>query len=161
MLALDEFNRLPPLEAGELIKECCASDRWAKHMTATRPFASIAQLTDAADRHWRALATRDHLQAFRAHPRIGNLDGLNGAPAEEQAGVARASPDVLQSLARHNAQYERKFGFVFLVCASGKSAEDMLRLLRARLGNSRDEELANAAEQQRQITRLRLRKLFA
>ena len=168
MTTLDQFNRLGAAAAFELIARCCASARWSKRMVASRPYGSVDELTQAADRHWRSLAQRDFLEAFGGHPKIGDPNSANGAPAgnrriaaDEQAGAAGATARVSASLARHNDVYEEKFGFIFIVCASGKTAEQMLSLLRARLRNTRAEELVNAAEEQRKITQLRIRKLFA
>lgn len=170
MTTLDQFNRLGAAAAGNLIARCCASARWSKRMVASRPYGSVDELTQAADRHWRSLAQRDWLEAFGGHPKIGDPNSASGAPAgngnrrmaaAEQAGAADATARVSASLARHNGVYEEKFGFIFIVCASGKTAEQMLSGLRARLHNTRAEELVNAAEEQRKITQLRIRKLFA
>ncbi len=168
MTTLDQFNRLGAAAAFELIARCCASARWSKRMVASRPYGSVDELTQAADRHWRSLAQRDWLEAFGGHPKIGDPNSANGAhagnrriAAAEQAGAADATARVSASLARHNGVYEEKFGFIFIVCASGKTAEQMLSGLRARLHNTRAEELVNAAEEQRKITQLRIRKLFA
>ena len=172
MTTLDQFNRLGAAAAVDLIARCCASARWSRRMVASRPYGSVDELTQAADRHWRSLAQRDFLEAFGGHPKIGDPNSANGTPvnapagnrriaAAEQAGAADATARVSASLARHNDVYEEKFGFIFIVCASGKTAEQMLSLLRARLRNTRAEELVNAAEEQRKITQLRIRKLFA
>ena len=168
MTTLAQFNRLKTAAAGELISRCCGSTRWAGRMVAARPYYSMDELTATADAHWREMAQRDVLEAFRAHPKIGQPHSLDGQHENtrtlaegEQSGVARASAQVRESLAKHNRDYEKKFGFIFIVCASGKSAAQMLDLIRARLGNTLAEEIANAAEEQRKITHLRIHKLFA
>ena len=171
--ALARFNRLPSAAAAERLRRCCANAEWATRMAAGRPYDSLAQLLDAADRHWRALPAEAWLQAFGAHPEIGDMKTAgNSATAagdsdavgdsrQEQSGVANASAQTRAALAHLNRDYRQRFGFIFIICASGLSADAMLRQLRARLKNSRAQELANAAEEQRKITRLRLRKLFA
>jgi len=170
--ALARFNRLPSAAAAERLRRCCANAEWATRMAAGRPYDSLAQLLDAADRHWRALPAEAWLQAFGAHPEIGDMktagnsataagDGdAVGDSRQEQSGIASASAQTRAALARLNRDYRQRFGFIFIICASGLSADAMLAQLRARLKNSRAQELANAAEEQRKITRLRLRKLF-
>ena len=173
-VALARFNRLPPVAAAERLRRCCANAEWAARMAAGRPYDSLAQLLDAADRHWRALPAEAWLQAFGAHPEIGDMKTAGDSAAaagagdgdavgdsrQEQSGVASASAQTRAALARLNRDYRQRFGFIFIICASGLSADAMLRQLRVRIKNSRAQELANAAEEQRKITRLRLRKLF-
>jgi OHCU decarboxylase len=129
-------------------------------MVERRPFASEAAALDAADRVWKALFPADWLEAFRAHPRIGDREA-RGREAEEQAGAQSGSEATLSALAEANRLYERRFGHIYIVCASGKSAEEMLDLCRRRLHNDPETELAVAAEEQRKITRVRLAKLLA
>ena len=112
-----------------------------------------------ADAIWRALSRGDWLEAFAAHARIG--ERTSGTAAREQAGARSASPQTLESLSRANREYEERFGHVFIVCATGKTAGQMLDLCRARLHNDPERELEVAAEEQRQITRLRLERIFA
>ncbi|MDD9811121.1 MAG: 2-oxo-4-hydroxy-4-carboxy-5-ureidoimidazoline decarboxylase [Gammaproteobacteria bacterium] len=175
-VALARFNRLPPAAAAERLRRCCANAEWATRMAAGRPYDSLAQLLDAADRHWRALPAEAWLQAFGAHPEIGDMKTAGNSAAaaaagdgdgdsvgdsrQEQSGVANASAQTRAALAHLNRDYRQRFGFIFIICASGLSADAMLVQLRVRLKNSRAQELANAAEEQRKITRLRLRKLF-
>jgi 2-oxo-4-hydroxy-4-carboxy-5-ureidoimidazoline decarboxylase len=142
-------------------------------MAAGRPFPDRAALLDAADRHWRALGAEAWLEAFRGHPRIGERDAAprDAAPPagdrgarwseQEQAGARRADPAVLAALADANRDYEARFGHIFLICATGRSAGEMLAALRARLENPPDVELRTAAEEQRKITRLRLEKMLS
>jgi len=175
-VTLARFNRLPSAAAAERLRRCCANAEWATRMAAGRPYPALAPLLDAADRHWRALPAEAWLQAFGAHPEIGDMktagnsaaaagdgNGAGDAAADsrqEQSGVASASAQTRAALAHLNRDYRQRFGFIFIICASGLSADAMLAQLRVRLKNSRAQELANAAEEQRKITRLRLRKLF-
>jgi OHCU decarboxylase len=133
---------------------CGGSKRWARGMARARPFSDESALLAGADRTWLELSEDDWLEAFAAHPRIGAR--ASGQAAAEQAGARGASPETLAALARANREYEERFGYIFIVCASGRSAEEMLDLCRRRLHNAPAEELKVAAEEQRKITRLRL-----
>jgi 2-oxo-4-hydroxy-4-carboxy-5-ureidoimidazoline decarboxylase len=163
---VDALNALPPDDARATLLRCCGSRRWADAMLAHRPFASSDDLLRAADEVWAGLDRADWLEAFAAHPRIGDLEGLKKKfaataawSAGEQAGVAGADEEVLRELAAGNRQYEERFGHIFIVCATGKTAAEMLHLLRDRMPNSPEEELRVAAAEQAKITRLRLEKL--
>ena len=134
--------------------ECCGSRAWARRMAQARPFENVAEAVDAGDEIWKGLEERDWLEACAAHPRIG--ERTSGNAAREQAGTKGAPTEVREELARANREYEERFGHIFIVCASGKTAEEMLAICRARLHNDAATELATAAEQQRQITRIRL-----
>jgi 2-oxo-4-hydroxy-4-carboxy-5-ureidoimidazoline decarboxylase len=137
-------------------------------MASARPFADLPELLSEAERVWNALGPADWLEAFSHHPRIGDLRAKFGTPdprvakwaAQEQKGAAGASEETLRRLADGNAAYERKFGYIFLVCATGKTAEEMLGLLESRLGNEPGRELGIAASEQAKITRIRLEKLL-
>lgn len=161
------LNALPAGEARTALLRCCGSTRWAETVAAARPFATAAALLAAAESVWSQLAESDWREAFAHHPRIGDRQALQ-APfattrawsAGEQGGVAAAGADVLDALADGNRAYEARFGHVFLVCATGKTAGDMLALLRARLPNPPDLELRVAAGEQAKITRLRIEKLL-
>ncbi|MGB7921816.1 MAG: 2-oxo-4-hydroxy-4-carboxy-5-ureidoimidazoline decarboxylase [Pyrinomonadaceae bacterium] len=164
---LERLNALSATQtAGELLK-CCGSMNWAREMAARRPFADVASLMEAAERIWRGLGEQDWLEAFSAHPKIGGRRAQKPQDAQaqvwsndEQAG-ARGMDDATQDeLAAANSAYEAKFGYIFIVCATGKTAAEMLALLRARLPNEPDVELHNAADEQSKITRLRLEKLL-
>ena len=144
---------------------CCGAKRWAAAMVASRPFQSLEALFTAANDHWAACHDADFLEAFAAHPRIGSTKAHAPQSAtasawsrQEQSGAQSASESTQEALARNNEDYYDRFGFIFIVCATGRSAEDMLALLRERLCNDRDTEIANAAEEQRKITRIRLEK---
>jgi 2-oxo-4-hydroxy-4-carboxy-5-ureidoimidazoline decarboxylase len=160
------LNEAAPERARELLRGCCGSERWVGRMAARRPFPGIDDLLTAARDEWLALAEQDWLEAFRHHPKIGDRESLrrrfpatHHLSSREQAGVDGAGGDVLDALAAKNEAYERKFGFIFIVCATGRNAAGMLALLEARLGNDRATELQNAASEQAKITELRLRSL--
>jgi OHCU decarboxylase len=144
-------------EAETAMLACCGSKRWAHKMARARPLDED-ELFASADRIWRELSGEDWLEAFAAHPRIGAR--VTGDAAAEQAGARDAPPEILAALARANREYEERFGYTFIVRASGRSAEEMLDLCRRRLHNDFPEELKVAAEEQRTITRLRLRKML-
>ena len=174
----------------ELLR-CCGSSRWAERMAKARPFDSVAAMRVTADAIWAALAESDWREAFAAHPKIGaggaggaGMAGLSrrsreaakadgsdlsrrsaqregGWSSHEQAGVASASDSVLDRLAAKNEEYAARFGYIFIVCATGKSADEMLAILERRLANDATLEIRLAAEEQRKITQLRLEKLMA
>lgn len=162
------LNAMPEPLAEATLLACCGSHIWARRMADERPFQSLDHVFGAADRIWQDLAPEDWLQAFRAHPRIGEkkAEAQTGAAAQvwsekEQAGAHSASAETLAALAEANAAYDARFGHIFIVCATGKSAEEMLAICRARLQNDPDRELHVAAAEQARITRLRLEKLLA
>ncbi len=168
MAGLIQFNSLPEQEARKSLLRCCGSRRWVCAMLENRPFSSETELLRHAARVWSELSREDFLEAFAHHPRIGGNDARLAKFAEtkdwaqgEQSGAEKAPKDILASLAAGNAQYEQRFGYLFIVCATGKSAEEMLGLLRARLSNSPEPELKIAAAEQAKITTLRLKKLLA
>jgi allantoicase len=152
------LNAATPEAFEEDVLGCCGSRAWASGLRAARPFATFDAMLQAADDVWGGLPADDRREAFAAHPRIGERGGSVWARGE-QAGAAEASDEILRALQAGNHEYEERFGHVFLINASGKGAEEMLEALRERLGNDPDAELAEAAEQQRQITRIRLEKL--
>lgn len=167
-MTLDELNRLDNAQAKAAFMQCCTASNWVDKMVADRPFTNISMLKTAADSHWQGLNEADYLEAFDGHPKIGDVDSLRAKYADtkalasgEQSAVKQAGETVLEALAHGNEDYLNKFGFIFIVCATGKSAEQMLALLQARLPNSRKQELINAAEQQRQIFHIRLEKLLS
>jgi len=164
---IDRLNRLPVgLAEAEFLK-CCGSSRWAAGMAAARPFPDFQAVSDEADRQFETLVDDDWLEAFRAHPKIGEQKAAGHQSAEasrwsaeEQSRTHDANRDVIEALAEGNREYEKRFGFIFIVCASGKSAGEMLAILSNRLNNSQASELRQAAEEQKMITRLRLDKLL-
>jgi OHCU decarboxylase len=157
---LDRLNALPREEAEGRLLACCGSRQWARRLASERPFRSASGLADAADRIWRSLSADDWLEAFAAHPRIGARGEVARWARQEQAGTKSASPETLAKLADVNREYEERFGHIFIVCAAGKSAAEMLALAESRLHNDPRTELAIAAEEQRRIMRLRLAKLL-
>jgi OHCU decarboxylase len=160
--ALDRFNRLSEEEAAGELLAVCHSERWAREVAAGRPYADVAAVQRAADEVWLGLGPRDWLEAFRAHPRIGESGGASAEwSRQEQAGVGGAPEDVRERLARGNAEYEDRFGHVFLIAAAGRDASEILAALQARLGNDPATELRVAAEEHRRITRLRIERLLA
>jgi OHCU decarboxylase len=160
---LDRFNRLSDEEAAGELLAVCHSRRWAKEVAAGRPYADLAALQETADKVWLGLSPRvDWLEAFKAHPRIGEGGGASAQwSRQEQAGVGGASREVRERLARGNAAYEARFGYVFLISAAGRSADEILAALEQRLGNDPGTELKTAAAEHRRITRLRLERLMA
>lgn len=147
--------------------QCNTSESWCKKMAKNRPFTSKESLSQLADEHWKESTEAELLQAFEGHPEIGDVSTLREKyrnteklAGHEQSGVNTATENTLQSLSQGNKDYKEKFGFIFIVCASGKSADEMVELLLERLPNSRKQELINAAEEQRKITHLRLDKLL-
>lgn len=156
-MTLDALNHLPQPELYTTLQQCCGAHKWVEQMIAGFPMADVTALLDAADRHWLACTPADGLEAFSHHPRIGDRPALH----KEQAGVANAANDVLQELATLNAHYEERFGYIFIVCATGKSATEMLSLLKARMNNTPAEEIKIAMAEQGKITHLRLEKLLS
>jgi len=159
-MTLPELNALPRYRAEAEFIKCCASSAWVRTMAGRRPFANQERLLRAADEVWWRLGPPDWVEAFRAHPQIGQHNAA-GWPAQEQAGMQRAGVGVTMALEEANQEYLSKFGYIFIVCASGKSAEEMLSILRSRLPNTKEAEIRVAAEEQNKITCLRLRKLVA
>ena len=165
-MLLAEFNALPSAQAESLLMDCCGCSRWAAAVAACRPYAEKEALSKTADSIWWNLERADWLEAFSHHPQIGGklLGGSESArqwAVGEQAGARTASDDVKSRLARANHAYFEKFGYIYIVCATGKSAEAMLAILNQRLQNDPPSELSIAAEQQRLITHIRLDKLLA
>jgi OHCU decarboxylase len=163
---LDWLNGLPPDEASKEFLKCCGSSRWAEQMVDGRPYESVEALAAAACDVWSSLEPTDWLEAFRSHPKIGEKKAAEPVSTQshqwsgqEQAGVQAAGHETLDALAELNREYEEKFGFIFIVCATGKSADEMLAILRERLGNDVAAELPIAAAEQAKITELRLKKL--
>ncbi len=155
-----------PDEARALLQACCGSTRWVERMLALRPFGATDILLSAARREWFALTPEDWKEAFAHHPKIGDRGMLRARfPAthhfseREQSGMETAPDQIIDPLAQGNAAYERRFGHIFIVCATGKSAQEMLDLLTARLQNDPVTEVRLAAEEQAKITELRLKQL--
>jgi allantoicase len=158
---LRRFNRLLPRATLAALRACCGSTRWCEQMAASRPFASFAALLKTADTVWQGLGPADWQEAFAAHPKIGERATSNATRAwseQEQAGVQTATADALSELSKLNLSYQERFGYIFIVCATGKSSEQMLSMLRERVQNDPAKELTIAAEEHRKITALRVEK---
>jgi 2-oxo-4-hydroxy-4-carboxy-5-ureidoimidazoline decarboxylase len=163
MARSQEIDLASEADARAMFSRACGSSRWINRMMARRPFGRDARLLMAARAEWFSLGEADWLEAFAQHPQIGDRAALaarfpntHELSSKEQAAVAAAHADVLTALAEGNQAYADKFGFIFIVCATGKSAEEMLVLLRERLTHDRATELRIAAEEQAKITALRL-----
>lgn len=166
-MAVAELDKMTESAAAELLADCCGSSRWVSGMIAARPFGSRDSVLSAADRIWSSLSASDWVEAFEHHPRIGErtsavAQGERGAEwsSREQAGIETAGDDVRKALAGVNQEYERRFGYIYIVCATGKTPEEMLALAHKRLRNAAAAEVRVAAEEQRKITRMRLEKLL-
>jgi 2-oxo-4-hydroxy-4-carboxy-5-ureidoimidazoline decarboxylase len=161
------IDRLGEAEAAAQLRVCCGAHRWIEGMLAARPFGSADRARQQADRVWQSLGPTDWLEAFDHHPRIGERKTVAGQDttaaarsSNEQAQVTKASAELKKQLAQVNADYEQRFGFIYIVSAAGRSAEDLLSIARDRLENDRDTELRVAADEQRKIMQLRLAKLL-
>lgn len=166
-MTLDDLNRLPEAQVRLALERCCGAGAWVARMCAARPFGSREALHLEAERAATGLGPDDWREAFSHHPKIGDAASLRarfpstaGWAASEQGGAAGAPEAVLEALAAGNRAYEERFGYIFIVCATGKSAVEMLDLLRARLENPPAAEFGNAVREQMKITRLRLDKLL-
>lgn len=163
----ERLNALTPVEAANELLKCCGSKRWAKRMVSDMPFYNLHQLFSRADSVWWSLGEKDWLEAFSSHPKIGEKEAAHVQSPEaarwseqEQAATQAATQEMLVELRALNHAYEERFGFIFIVCATGKTTEEMLALIKERLLNDYKTELRIAAEEQRRITHLRLRKLL-
>jgi OHCU decarboxylase len=161
------LDSLPAADAARQLTVCCGAHRWVEQMVAARPFGNPDRAKQEADRIWNSLGPADWLEAFDHHPRIGESKSAVAQDAKgaslsraEQSRVAAAAVDVKRQLAEANAEYERRFGFIYIVCAAGRGADELLAIARQRLGNDRDSELRVAAEEQRRIMQLRLARLL-
>jgi 2-oxo-4-hydroxy-4-carboxy-5-ureidoimidazoline decarboxylase len=161
------LNALSLADAGVALTRCCGARRWVSGMLDGLPFESVDELMLSADEIWVRLGPSDYLEAFAHHPEIGadlaalreRFGATSGWSSAEQAGVNAADEATLVALRDANRAYQQRFGYIFIICASGKSAREMLDALEARIGNEPDAELAIAAAEQSKITKLRLAKL--
>lgn len=164
---INTLNVLSESDATQQFMQCCTSTTWVKKMVQAMPFTNENILVNSANDFWENLAEADYLEAFEGHPKIGNVNSLRAKYANtkalasgEQSSVNEASDAVLHALTKGNDDYELKFGFIFIVCATGKSAAQMLQLLEQRLPNNKADELVNAAEEQRKIFQIRITKML-
>lgn len=167
-MTLSDLNALPPAARAEALATCCGAAAWVTTLNQQFPFASAAALYEAAERTWYNLTEANWREAFTHHPKIGDTNALREKfastatwAAGEQGAVRQASSETLAALAAGNEAYERRFGYIFIVCATGKSADEMLALLQARLPHEPATEIHVAMGEQAKITRLRLEKLLA
>ena len=162
------LNALLDDNAVAALRNCCGATRWAKAMVATRPYANAEQLLHAAGKCFSELKREDWLESFRAHPRIGEKKVAGSADSaaaagwaeQEQAGARGADSATMAALAEANRAYEARFGYIFIICATGKTPTEMLAACKERMGNNPDIEWSVAADEQRRITQLRLEKFL-
>ncbi len=166
-MTIDEFNVLGRQVAKDALYQCCACESWCEKMLSGRPYVDLAQIKASASEHWSALGGDAWREAFEGHPKIGDMASLKkkyestqGWSGAEQGGVAGAQQATLEKLSRLNDEYLKRFGFIFIVCATGKSAAEMLSILESRIDQSPDLELQVAAAEQMKITHLRLEKML-
>jgi 2-oxo-4-hydroxy-4-carboxy-5-ureidoimidazoline decarboxylase len=167
-MTLHELNILSKEQLQQALLNCCGSKNWVNKMLPFFPADDMVELLNDAEDIWYQCTQDDWLEAFTHHPKIGDIASLTKKFAAtatwaggEQIAVNAASQQTIEALAKGNEAYEQKFGFIFIVCATGKSADEMLQLLQARLPNSKETEINNAMEEQNKITLLRLQKLLA
>jgi len=165
-MTLHDLNTLPKQQLKEELLKCCGSSAWVNKMLPFFPADDLVELLEDAEEQWYQCNEDDWKEAFAHHPKIGDINSLKKMFAStaqwasgEQSGVSEASQRTLESLAKGNDDYEKKFGYIFIVCATGKTADKMLALLEARLKNNPAEEIEIAADEQNKITKLRLEKL--
>lgn len=166
-MTLEELNQLPPADVSAQFETCCVARLWIDGMVSARPFHSLDQLLNCADRLWQQASENTIREAFEGHPRIGDVTTLKAKYANtaktaghEQSGMSLADEAVIEAMKALNDQYYERFGYIFIVFASGKSAREMLELIKNRIHNDPETELKIAAAEQGKITRLRLRKLL-
>lgn len=166
-VTLDDLNSMPRDEAEELLRACCGATSWVNAMLDRRPYESATRLLDDADVAWAMTSVDDWHEAFSHHPRIGDKAGRSGQPGladgwseAEQKKIRLASSSTHDQMSLVNIAYERKFGHIYIVNATGKSANDLLTIARSRLKNNAEKELRIAADEVRAITRVRLEKLI-
>jgi allantoicase len=152
------LNTLTDDLASAELRNCCGSSEWVRQMMVARPFASWRDLVRDAEQIWKTLTADDWREAFAAHPRIGERAESAWA-RQEQSGTASASSESLKALAAANQEYESRFGYIYIVCATGRTVDEMLGMARQRLANGPDEEIRVAVAEQMKITKLRLMKL--
>lgn len=166
-MTLHELNILSQPQLKEELLKCCGSTSWVKMMMTYFPADDLVELLEDAEEIWYACSEDDWREAFNHHPKIGDVESLTEKfastaqwAANEQSAVNTASRETIEALAEGNRLYEEKFGYIFIVCATGKSAEEMLGLLQVRLRNEPAEEIKIAADEQNKITKLRIEKLL-
>ena len=166
-MTLHELNTLPRQQLVAELTKCCGSPAWVNKMLPFFPADDLVELLEDAEEQWFKCSETDWKEAFAHHPKIGDIDSLKKKfestalwASGEQSGVSDASQKTIEALAEGNKKYEDKFGYIFIVCATGKSAEEMLEILQSRLPNDPKEEIEIATDEQNKITQLRLEKLL-
>ncbi len=167
-MTLHELNLIPKDQLKKELFNCCGSENWVNKMLPFFPADDMVELLNDAEDLWYECSEADWLEAFAHHPKIGDVESLTKKFAStaqwasgEQSAVTNTSRHIIEALAKGNGEYEKKFGFIFIVCATGKSAEEMLELLQQRLHNSKEDEIKIAMDEQNKITLLRIQKLLA
>jgi 2-oxo-4-hydroxy-4-carboxy-5-ureidoimidazoline decarboxylase len=167
-MTLSALNSLNRQQLKEELVKCCGSSSWVEEMASKFPVKNEQMLLDHARDTWFSCSKADWLEAFSHHPLIGDLDSLRrkfASTAEwaagEQSSVTQASSDIIETLARWNARYQEKFGYIFIICATGKTAKEILAMLATRLSHNKEEEIKTAMVEQFKITEIRLKKLLA
>jgi 2-oxo-4-hydroxy-4-carboxy-5-ureidoimidazoline decarboxylase len=165
-VTIEELNHLKKDEAHEIFMNCCTAEKWVELMVSSRPFSNFEELNTVSDQHFAKLEESDWLQAFDGHPKIGDVSSLKEKykstkklASGEQSGMSEADEKVIEEMASLNQRYLEQNGFIFIVCASGKSASEMLSIIKSRIDNNRETELKIASEEQIKITKIRLEKL--
>jgi 2-oxo-4-hydroxy-4-carboxy-5-ureidoimidazoline decarboxylase len=166
-MSLDKINTASLEQVYQLFESCCCAPNWIESMISQRPFHDQATLFNASEKSFLSLKEEDYLTAFLGHPQIGNLETLakkyantSSTAGHEQSGMSAADKSILEEMQQLNIDYLQKFGFIFIVCASGKSASEMLDLIKSRINNDRQRELIIAGQEQAKITQIRLEKLL-
>lgn len=166
-MTLHDLNTLSQPQLREVLKKCCSSTSWVKMMMTHFPAEDLVEILETAEETWYSCSEDDWKEAFSGHPEIGDVSALEEKfkstaawAGNEQSSVRQSSKETIEALAEGNRLYRDKFGYIFIVCATGKSAEEMLGLLHARMQNNPAEEIRIAAEEQNKITKLRLEKLL-
>ena len=167
-MTISEFDHFPTEQKRESLFKCCGSHQWVNKMMTVFPVEDLVELLEGAEEKWYECTEVDWLEAYKQHPRIGDNTSVNEKlittaqwARDEQSKVKNTSKELIQKLIIANKDYEDKFGYIFIVCATGKSAEEMLKILKSRLNNSKEEETKIAAAEQLSITKLRIEKLFS
>lgn len=167
-MRIEELNDLSSVDFKNEIIKCCGSSVWVEKILDQRPFKSLDSILQVSESIWNSLTEKDWIEAFTHHPKIGDINSLREKFSStkdwatgEQSGVDSASEEILKRLAEKNKEYEEKFGYIFIVCATGKSVDEMLEALNRRLKNKHEDEIKIAAGEQAKITKLRLEKLLA
>lgn len=166
-ISLSQFNALDSEQAKQQLLGCCTAQNWASQLQQARPFKNVKELLKTAQDIWQTMNENELLEAFDGHPKIGDVNSLKekyrqtmGSASHEQSGANNADEQILIELKELNEEYEKRFGFIFIVFATGKSAQQMLDILKFRISNTRQQELENAAAAQASILNLRLEKLI-